>query len=297
MSIRTGNRRGATLTRSAKKHAAKRNLQRGLSTERNLMSALRVALGRVFRATLIASLIALIGAGVYYAIPLFDRPIERVVIEGDFKQIEPDQLHVLVAQQITTTLLRTDIQGMRVILEQQPWISEVQISRQWPDQLSIRVMEEKPIARWGASGFVNQRGEVIDAPIKVEILGLPQLIGSKDQAEKVTAQFLLLSRALISIGLEIRQLEQSATGDWKIVLDNDIELLLGRGDLLGKTRRIIAVWNSALSKKAAQIARLDARYSNGVAVSWNADPLLEQNFSIEPQRNIELQSTAQFGGI
>ncbi|HYQ52651.1 MAG TPA: cell division protein FtsQ/DivIB, partial [Pseudomonas sp.] len=47
-----------------------------------------------------------------------------------------------------------------------------------------------------------------------------------------------------------------------------IELLLGRDHLVEKMRRFIAIYDKTLKEQITNIARIDLRYSNGLAVGW-----------------------------
>ena len=46
------------------------------------------------------------------------------------------------------------------------------------------------------------------------------------------------------------------------------QLLLGRGNLVEKMRRYIAIYDKTLKDQITNIARIDLRYANGLAVGW-----------------------------
>ena len=35
------------------------------------------------------------------------------------------------------------------------------VTRQWPDTLLIKIVEQQPIARWNSQDFLNLRGEIV----------------------------------------------------------------------------------------------------------------------------------------
>jgi cell division protein FtsQ len=45
-------------------------------------------------------------------------------------------------------------------------------------------------------------------------------------------------------------------------------LLLGRDHLVEKMRRFIAIYEKTLKEQITNIARVDLRYNNGLAVGW-----------------------------
>jgi cell division protein FtsQ len=48
--------------------------------------------------------------------------------------------------------------------------------------------------------------------------------------------------------------------------------LLGRDNLIPKMRRFIAIYDKTLKDQITNIARVDLRYANGLAVGWR-EPL------------------------
>ena len=70
------------------------------------------------------------------------------------------------------------------------------------------------------------------------------------------------------LGLEILTLTLDSRGAYRLELSNDIELLLGREKIQNRLERFARVFQKVLKTRAAEIARIDMRYSNGLAVGW-----------------------------
>jgi cell division protein FtsQ len=47
-----------------------------------------------------------------------------------------------------------------------------------------------------------------------------------------------------------------------------VEILLGRDHLVDKMRRFAGIHDKVLKQQIANIARIDLRYANGLAVAW-----------------------------
>ena len=49
-----------------------------------------------------------------------------------------------------------------------------------------------------------------------------------------------------------------------------MDILLGRDHLVDKMRRFASIHDKVLKQQIANIARIDLRYANGLAVAWRA---------------------------
>ena len=67
-------------------------------------------------------------------------------------------------------------------------------------------------------------------------------------------------------------LTMESRGGWKFKLNDDVEVLLGREDIMERmTRYLQIVAGRELAARMSDIKTIDTRYSNGVAVSWKDD--------------------------
>ncbi len=205
-----------------------------------------------------------------------DRPVGRVMVEGDFRFV--DQLRVsdlvlaeLLAQGESGNFFALDLQQLQQHLQREVWIDRAQVGRRWPDVLTVRVQEHQPIARWSQQGFLNVRGEVIGANTALELQALPVLEGASGDEQDVMAQYQRLSSLLRSRDLSITHLQLLATGVWRMQLkdaDRSIQVALGRDQIIEKIQRMLLVFDTALKANRQQIEKIDLRYSNGITVSW-----------------------------
>ena len=49
---------------------------------------------------------------------------------------------------------------------------------------------------------------------------------------------------------------------------NEIEVVLGRENVLERLQRLTKIYPGALAKRSAEIKSIDLRYTNGMAVRW-----------------------------
>jgi cell division protein FtsQ len=74
-----------------------------------------------------------------------------------------------------------------------------------------------------------------------------------------------------------RSLGTDERGSWSATLQNGVVLRLGTGDALKKIRRFLKIYQDDLSRQLDQVAYVDLRYSNGLAVGWKQNNAVKQS--------------------
>ncbi|QKE64395.1 FtsQ-type POTRA domain-containing protein [Aquipseudomonas campi] len=201
-------------------------------------------------------------------IPYADRPIARVSVQGELSYISQQAVQERIAPFIASSFFTVDMTGMRAELERMPWIARAEVRRVWPDQVSIRLEEQLPVARWGNEALLNNQGQAFAPRELTHYENLPLLSGPQRAQQQVMQQYQVLSQMLRPLGFSIVALELREHGSWFISTGQGVDILLGRDHLVEKMRRFSAIYDKVLKEQIANIARIDLRYANGLAVAW-----------------------------
>ncbi|MGH1439234.1 MAG: cell division protein FtsQ/DivIB [Cellvibrionaceae bacterium] len=212
------------------------------------------------------------GASAYYGNQAFkqflSKPIATVAIEGDFLYMSKEEIAETINEHMQGSFIKESLHDMQRQIEANPWIDNVVLRRQWPDQLHVSIVEQRPIARWGDDGFVNYRGELVRVNNGHMIEGLPVLRGDEKNTLEVMRQYQVLSQAISPYGIHIVELRESRLGIWSLRLDNQWELLAGRTDVVKKVQQLMQILAENKIPKPDEISRIDMRYENGLAIKW-----------------------------
>jgi len=222
--------------------------------------------------------------GAQRALPYVDRPISKVSVDGELSYISQQAVQQRIAPYIQASFLQINLSGMRQELEQMPWIAHAEVRRVWPDQIMIRLEEQLPVARWGDEALLNNAGHAFAPRESANYQHLPRLAGPQRAQRQVMQQYQVLSQMLRPLGFSIIALEMRERGSWYLRTAQGIDLLLGRDHIVEKMRRFAAIYEKALKAQQPNIARIDLRYPNGLAVAWR-DPL--------PQTDVAQATPAQ----
>ncbi len=197
-----------------------------------------------------------------------NRPVAKVVIEGDLTYASRQGVQQNIAYFAERNFFDVDLVGMRHDLEEMPWIAHAEVRRIWPDQLVVHLEEQLPIARWGDQELLNNQGQVFKPTELKQYENLPQLQGPERARQKIMQQYQILGQILRPLGFSIKRLELRERGSWFLTTGQGMELLLGRDHLIEKIRRFGMIYQQVLKPQSEAIARVDLRYSNGLAVGW-----------------------------
>lgn len=236
----------------------------------------------IYRTLGLVLLLGVFAGGAYFAAgpitQLLEKPLKSVAVEGQFRFLTKDRTMQLITAEIDDDFLQLDLNRLKTVLQDDPWIERVTLTRRWPDTLLVKITEQKPIARWDENGFVNQSGEIIRVTETDKLLGLPWLQGHQENAREIMQQYQDLSTLLRSRGLEIIALSCDNKKSWRITLKNDVEIAIGREQVMEKLRRFVTVYDNFLSSVWGDVKAIDVRYTNGVSVRWLPDSAMAKKY-------------------
>jgi cell division protein FtsQ len=201
-----------------------------------------------------------------------------VAVEGQFQFLPKDRAMELIQAEIDGDFIHLNLERLKTVLLTDPWVEHVYLSRRWPDTLVVKIAEQKPIARWDANGFLNQRGEIIRVKDVDKLLGLPWLQGNEINAREIMQQYQDMSTLMRSRGLEIITLKCDDKKSWRLTLKNDVEIAIGRDQVMEKLRRFVTVYDKFLNTVWNDVKAIDVRYANGVSVRWVADSEMAKKY-------------------
>ncbi|MDM8566701.1 FtsQ-type POTRA domain-containing protein [Candidatus Halobeggiatoa sp. HSG11] len=185
-------------------------------------------------------------------------PVNAVRIQGQFINTDLPTLQDIITLQTVGGLLRTDVSKLHLALLALPWIKTIQVQKQWPDTIVIKVQEYRPIAKW-QNKFVDIEGNIVLD--KQKNLNLPEFMVSNEYLNQTIHYYIELIPLLN--GLKIREFGYDTLRAWYILLDNGMKLRLGHTDIKNRLKRFFEKYPY---KSLGSNSRIDLRYNNGIAI-------------------------------
>jgi cell division protein FtsQ len=207
-------------------------------------------------------------------------PVRVITVDGEVHRLPLTLLQSTVSERLEGGILTQDLGCLKSAIEELAWVHTAAVRRVWPDRLLISIFEHEPMARWGERALVTAAG-VVFTPGPAEIPdGLPRLDGADDQAPAVTDRFLAWGPRFEGVGLSLTAMELDARGAWTLYTDAGFAVSLGTGQTEERVRRFLTAYPDIAA--AGHPARVDMRYSNGLAVSWMDATALLRRSSVLP---------------
>lgn len=238
-----------------------------LPVDVRLMNAVSAA---VF--VLAALLLLAAGARLLTRSPGFD--IRSVRVEGELQRVDTLALRSAVLPRLAGNFFGADLARARAAFEDVPWVRRAVVRRVWPDRLVVQIEEHRSAALWQGEErddrLVNLQGEVFTANVgDVEDDALPTFSGPEGSAATMLAVYRRVQPLLQAADMPIEQLQLSARGSWRALLDSGATLELGRGsdaEVAARTERFVRTVAEVTRRLHAPLEYADLRHADGYAV-------------------------------
>jgi cell division protein FtsQ len=198
-------------------------------------------------------------------------PMRHLVVTGEFRQVSDARVRSEVLPLVQDGFFAVDLGAIRASLAKLPWVQKVEVRKRWPDRLEVALVEYRPMARWGADRMLSERGDIFPAPPGSHAR-LPLFEGPDDRAAEVMAFHSQARPLFLPAGLQVVRVRLSARGSWNLLLSDETEIEVGRGDPALRLARFARLMPRLQDAQGARIARADLRYTNGFALIWRAPP-------------------------
>lgn len=222
--------------------------------------------------TLVAAA-ALLAAGAVWLVRVPSLPVRQVVFADALAHTKRGEVEQVLPGSLTGNFFSLNLHQVRGALEKLPWARKVEVRRQWPDRLEIRIEEHKPVARWGEgrSELVNSYGEVFTAALpESEASSLPLLVGPQGTAEDVLKHYSEFVGSFAAVGEKPVQLTLSPRLAWQLKLENGMLVDIGREQQKApvgvRLQRFLEIYPETVARQAIRPTVVDLRYPNGFAM-------------------------------
>ncbi len=194
--------------------------------------------------------------------------ISNVEVIGDLKYSDRDALKSIIEPFIKTNLHLMNAHNLEEELEFEPWIKSIAITKRWPSELVVEIIEQSPVAFWGDDRLINHKGEIFDASLPSQKGVMPMLYHPEDKGLEMIKQYKEIQQWLKTVPVGVSEYIVNASGSWKIRLTNGWLINIGKVEQEKRIRRFLVAYKKGLADKADKVKKIDLRYTNGLAVSW-----------------------------
>ncbi|AEW44321.1 cell division protein FtsQ [Serratia symbiotica str. 'Cinara cedri'] len=202
-----------------------------------------------------------------------NRPLWQLVVTGECYYTSIDDIrHAILSLGPPGTFMTQDVDVILQQVEQIPWIKQVSVRKEWPDKLKIHLVEYAPVASWNDLYMIDADGISFSEPSEwVRKQSLPLLYGPEGSEKDVLEGYQAMNDILTASKYTLKMVAMSAYHSWRLVLDNDARLELGRDNFMGRLQRFIELYPLLQrhgQEKSKRVSYVDLRYEFGASVGW-----------------------------
>lgn len=194
-------------------------------------------------------------------------PIQKVMIHSEEKYLVGERKQKLMDELLGKNFVSYDLDAYRSTLSENPWIKSIEVTRHWPDKISLIIEEKRPVAIWNDLYLIEADGTIFEPDLMPSEMMI-SLQGNIDQKDKLLDRMTIIQESIGSVGLGVEKIILDYRGAWTIVLENDVELYLGAKFFDERLRRFVMHYPSSIRSKIDNISAIDFRYDHGYALKW-----------------------------
>jgi len=233
-----------------------------------------------FKSTMVGVLLLCVALAVAKLYQPETLPFKSIQIYGELSWVDRDKLNGIILKNIDGGFFSLNISQLKSRLEQQAWIDSVAIRRVWPDVLQITAKEQQPVAIWNGDRVINRYGQIFD-PMDQELPKyLVKVSGPEGSHQLMMEHYFAITKLFQDVGLQISSMDINDRRALQVILTNGVRLLLGRvrndEESIEEVQRFVKAYKGSLSPKFEDIALVDLRYTNGLAVRWKQHTSTQQ---------------------
>ncbi|UJF19611.1 cell division protein FtsQ/DivIB [Vibrio sp. SS-MA-C1-2] len=198
-------------------------------------------------------------------------PLSKLLIQNQLHYTsESDIRYAISSLGGLGSFMTQNVDDIQSAIDQLPWVKQVSVRKQWPDKIKLYIREHQASAIWNDSALVSPDGTVFFGNAEdINDHSLVSFYGDDAQSEVILETWQKLSAIFAQDQLSISQVWLSPRYSWRVKLNNQIELELGRSQLVAKVERFMVLYPQLPNRQL--IEHVDLRYDTGAAVKWLPD--------------------------
>lgn len=197
-------------------------------------------------------------------------PVSSLVINGNTPYTSKDEIVVALKQSSLNNFFKLDVNQVQKNLEELPWVYAASVRKQWPNEVSVYVIDQKPVAQWNDDFFINEHGVIFQADKTRVTHALPKLFGPEGSEVIALENYRNFTNLLTYVDVGVNELVLTERYSWQLILADGVSLNLGREDRIQRVQRFMDAYRQikAFAQDDMQVDYIDLRYDTGMAVGW-----------------------------
>jgi cell division protein FtsQ len=152
--------------------------------------------------------------------------VSHITLQGN-ERTSPDAIYAALGIRQGQSIFTVDPAAARARLMQLPWVAEAEVRRQFPDAISVVIVERHPFALWknGKNTKVIERSGAVIVKAGNEDFGrLPVVVGTG--APEAAAPLIDAIAGTHAVAARLKEAERVSERRWNLILDGNVTVKL-----------------------------------------------------------------------
>ncbi|XBC42990.1 MAG: cell division protein FtsQ/DivIB [Buchnera aphidicola (Kaburagia rhusicola ensigallis)] len=227
--------------------------------------------------TIILSLIVFIILSSFIIIKLskqwYKKKLSHFIISGQFSYLNRKEIKDFILSLKTSCDFFSPCNFfIKNKLQEFTFTQKIKVQKQWPDKLLIYIVSTIPVAYWN-NEYILDKKEIIFHIIKKKqnIKNIPYFYGPQNSEKEILKNYDKVKNVLKKNKIVLRSITITPYHSWKLVIENNIEIALGKINNIIQLKRLMMIWKTLKYEekiKRKKIKYIDLRYESGIAIAW-----------------------------
>lgn len=197
-----------------------------------------------------------------------DAKVATLQVVGVDSPIENQMLSQYLAPVVKDNYFTSDLEQIRDRALEVSWVDRVVVARAWPNGIRVRVMPRHAIARWGTGRLLSDSGDVYSEAQLRNHQNLPLLHGPLSQSKVMMRRYNEINQLFYPTHLRLKELYLTERMTWFMQFDSGMRIIVDQDQTMSKLQRLSHLAQTDLKPVWSNIAAIDLRYRNGLAIQW-----------------------------
>ncbi|MDQ8934242.1 cell division protein FtsQ/DivIB [Acinetobacter rudis] len=197
-----------------------------------------------------------------------DARVAALNVVGISSDVEKQYIVQHLQPVVQNNYFTSDLEQIRDRTLEIPWVDRVVVSRTWPNSISVRIVPRHAIARWGTGRLLSDAGVVFTEATAKDNSKLPMLHGPLGQSKVMMRRYNEINQLFQPAQLRLKDLYLTDRMTWFMQFDSGLRVIVDQDQTMSKLQRLNQLVQSDLKPVWSQVAAIDLRYRNGLAIQW-----------------------------
>ncbi|WP_246160139.1 cell division protein FtsQ/DivIB [Aureimonas fodinaquatilis] len=215
--------------------------------------------------------------------------IDQVDVSGNSETSQIDILQAIYTVG-AQTLPALDVVHARQALEEMPWVESASISKVYPGQVIVEIVEKQPFAIWQHGQdlvIVDRSGKPIVDFATTRYTELPLVVGAG--ADKAAADFLDYIELVPELKPRVTAYIRVGQRRWDLRLDNGVTIRLPENDAVEAAAEVVRM-DRQYGLLSRDIASVDMRLTDRVTVKLTPEAMARREAAMAERARVARQA-------